>query len=131
MGRRRHPSRTLPKILGFLWSPYLRVGNAMHIAAPHPGQGLVMNIHLTDVGPNALHFTERRGEEARSRQWGGFVTKMSARGKSGTMTALVNARHHPNILGPSGVSLNLLFPRPGGSVRRAVLKRPTFPKGQQ
>jgi len=55
---------------------------------------------------------------------------MSARDQSGTMTALVNALH-PNILGPSGVSLHSSSQGPGGSVRRTVLKRPTFPKGRQ
>ena len=47
-----------------------RIGKGMHIAAPHSGEGLVMNIHLSNVGPHALSLTHSGGvnvERAASR----------------------------------------------------------------
>jgi hypothetical protein len=38
-----------------------RVGNGMHIAAPHSGEGLVLNVHLSPVGPHALSLTNSGG----------------------------------------------------------------------
>jgi hypothetical protein len=40
----------------FAVSQNTKVGNGLKIHAPHSGSGLVMNIHLSDVGPHAISF---------------------------------------------------------------------------
>jgi hypothetical protein len=38
-----------------------RTQKGLRINAPHSGEGLVMNIHLSDVGPHALSLTHSGG----------------------------------------------------------------------
>jgi hypothetical protein len=48
----------------FAVSRRTRNGQGLRIHAPHSGQGLVMNIHLSDVGPHAISLGHSGGVDA-------------------------------------------------------------------
>jgi hypothetical protein len=48
----------------FAVSQNTRVGHGLRINAPHPGHRLVLNIHLSNVGPHALSLSHSGGVDA-------------------------------------------------------------------
>jgi hypothetical protein len=48
----------------FAVSHNTRVGHGLRINAPHPGHRLVLNIHLSNVGPHALSLSHSGGVDA-------------------------------------------------------------------
>jgi hypothetical protein len=52
--------RAKPRITSAWESKSPRVGK-LHVGAPHSGEGLVLNVHLSPVGPHALSLTNSGG----------------------------------------------------------------------
>jgi hypothetical protein len=52
--------RAKPRVTA-AWETKQRIGKGMHIAAPHSGEGLVLNVHLGNVAPHALSLTDSGG----------------------------------------------------------------------
>ena len=51
--------RATPNVMA-AWTTKQR-GKVMRIATPHPAEGLVLNVHLSPVGPNAVSLTHSGG----------------------------------------------------------------------